>query len=456
MKFKEIKVEEKIEKVLNQLGYIEMMPIQSEVIPVLRKGKDCFVQSRTGSGKTIAYGLPILEKLIENQKEAQALILVPTRELALQVSKEISLLGTYKRVKCACLIGKQSISMQAEDLKQRTHVIVGTPGRIWDHIEQGNLNLNQIRTVVLDEADALLNPDFYEKIEKIIGFLPSEKQICLVGATKNEALQGFMMNQMNEPVFIHIDEKNEQIEQYYYPTKEEEKNDILLNILCQETPEACIIFCSMQERVNNLVQFLKDKKISVEGIHAGLDQKDRFAILKEFQEGKIRILVATDVLARGIDIEKVNLIINYDLPSTQTISLHRMGRSGRKNEKGKVITLKDWKAGGEQLYILNTEVLEANLYKLSLSKRKVQQKEELVRKDVMTIYINAGKSKKIRAGDIVGALVSLDGIEMEDVGVIRVQDHQSFVDIHNRKGEYVLEHLKMIKKKRVKVEKSHS
>lgn len=456
MKFKEIKVEEKIEKVLNQLGYIEMMPIQSEVIPVLRKGKDCFVQSRTGSGKTIAYGLSILEKLIENQKEAQALILVPTRELALQVSKEISLLGTYKRVKCACLIGKQSISMQAEDLKQRTHVIVGTPGRIWDHIEQGNLNLNQIRTVVLDEADALLNPDFYEKIEKIIGFLPSKKQICLVSATKNEAVQSFMMNQMNEPVFIHIDEKNEQIEQYYYPTKEEEKNDILLNILCQEIPEACIIFCSMQERANNLVQFLKDKKISVEGIHAGLDQKDRFAILKEFQEGKIRILVATDVLARGIDIEKVNLIINYDLPSTQTISLHRMGRSGRKNEKGKVITLKVWKTESEKLYILNTEVSELNLYKLSLSKRKVQKKEELVRKDVMTIYINVGKSKKIRAGDIVGALVSLDGIEMEDVGVIRVQDHQSFVDIHNKKGEYVLEHLKTIKKKRVKVEKSHS
>lgn len=456
MKFNEIKMDQKIEQALNQLGYEEMMPIQSKVIPIMREGKDCFVQSRTGSGKTIAYGIPILESLIENQKDAQALILVPTRELALQVAKEITLIGTYKKVKCMVLIGKQSLSMQMEDLKQRNHIIVGTPGRIWDHIEQGNFNTGSIQTLILDEADALLNPDFSETIDKIVDILPSEKQVVLVSATKNENVQSFMKKVMKDPTFIHIDEKNQQIESYSILAKEEQKNEVLVDLLCQEIPSACIIFCSTQERVNQLTAFLKKAKISVDGIHAGLDQKDRIKILNQFKKGKLRILVATDVLARGIDIEKVDLIINYDLPSTQTISIHRMGRSGRKNEKGKVISFQEKIKKEDHLYELSQKRDQKAIEILSDSNRKITNKEKKVRNDILCLYINAGKSKKIRAGDIVGAIVSLDGMDLEDIGVIRVQDHQSYVDIHHDKGRFVLEHLKTIKKKRVKVEIAHS
>ncbi len=456
MKFNEIKIDQKIEQALNQLGYEEMMPIQSKVIPLLREGRDCFVQSRTGSGKTIAYGIPILENLIENQKEAQALIMVPTRELALQVAKEITLIGTYKKVKCMVLIGKQSFSVQLEDLKQRNHVIVGTPGRIWDHIEQGNLKVDGIKYLVLDEADALLNPDFSETIDQIVRSLPKEKQIVLVSATRNEKVEAFMKNVMHAPSFIHIDENNQQIDQYVLYVHEDQKEETLIDILCQELPSACIIFCSTQERVNQLTQFLKEKKISVEGIHAGLEQKDRFQRLNQFKQGKIRILVATDVLARGIDIEKVDLILNYDLPSTQTISIHRMGRSGRKNEKGKVISFTNQRKKGNQPYELKQKSDAEKLEVLAHSNRKVTNKEKIVRNDILCLYINAGKSKKIRAGDIVGAILSLDGINSDDLGVIRVQDHQSYVDIHHNKGRYVLENLKVIKKKRVKVEIAHS
>lgn len=456
MKFNEIKMDQKIEQALNQLGYEEMMPIQSKVIPIMREGKDCFVQSRTGSGKTIAYGIPILESLIENQKDAQALILVPTRELALQVAKEITLIGTYKKVKCMVLIGKQSLSMQMEDLKQRNHIIVGTPGRIWDHIEQGNFNTGSIQTLILDEADALLNPDFSETIDKIVDVLPSKKQVVLVSATKNENVQSFMKKVMKDPIFIHIDEKNQQIESYSILAKEEQKNEVLIDLLCLEIPSACIIFCSTQERVNQLTTFLKQEKISVDGIHAGLDQKDRIKILNQFKKGKLRIIVATDVLARGIDIEKVDLIINYDLPSTETISIHRRGRSGRKNEKGKVISFQEKIKKEDHLYELSQKRDQKALEILSESNRKITNKEKKVRNDILCLYINAGKSKKIRAGDIVGAIVSLDGMDLEDIGVIRVQDHQSYVDIHHDKGRFVLEHLKTIKKKRVKVEIAHS
>lgn len=456
MKFNEIKIDSKIEQALNQLAYEEMMPIQSKVIPIMREGKDCFVQSRTGSGKTIAYGIPILEDLIENQKDAQALILVPTRELALQVAKEITLIGTYKKVKCIALIGKQSISMQMEDLKQRNHIIVGTPGRIWDHIEQGNFNTDSIKTFILDEADALLNPDFSKTIDKIVDVLPSKKQVVLVSATKNEKVDAFMNKVMENPTFIHIDEKNQQIDQSVFIVQDEEKKEALIDILCQEIPSACIIFCSTQERVDQLTIFLKKEEISVDGIHAGLDQKDRFKILNQFKQGKLRILVATDVLARGIDIEKVDLIINYDLPSTPTISVHRMGRSGRKNEKGKVISFQEKRKKEDHLYELKKKRDQKALEILAESNRKITNKEKKVRNDILCLYINAGKSKKIRAGDIVGAIVSLDGMDLEDIGVIRVQDHQSYVDIHHDKGKYVLEHLKTIKKKRVKVEIAHS
>ena len=456
MKFNEIKIDQKIEHALNQLGYEEMMPIQSKVIPILREGKDCFVQSRTGSGKTIAYSIPILENLIENQREAQALILVPTRELALQVAKEITLIGTYKKVKCMVLIGKQSLSVQIEDLKQRNHIIVGTPGRIWDHIEQGSLKVNQIQYLVLDEADALLNPDFSQTIDQIVHSLPKEKQVVLVSATQNEKVDSFMKKVMHSPSFIHIDENNEQIDQYALCIQEDQKDEALIDLLCQELPSACIIFCSTQERVNQLTSFLKDQKISVEGIHAGLDQKERFKILNQFKQGKVRILVATDVLARGIDIEKVSLIINYDLPSTQTISIHRMGRSGRKNEKGKVISFKEKRKKEDQQYELKQRCNSEKFEILSYSNRNVTDKEKIVRNDILCLYINAGKSKKIRAGDIVGAILSLDGMDLDDIGVIRVQDHQSYVDIHHDKGKYVLENLKVIKKKRVKVELAHS
>ena len=230
MKFNEIKIDSKIEQALNQLAYEEMMPIQSKVIPIMREGKDCFVQSRTGSGKTIAYGIPILEDLIENQKDAQALILVPTRELALQVAKEITLIGTYKKVKCIALIGKQSISMQMEDLKQRNHIIVGTPGRIWDHIEQGNFNTDSIKTFILDEADALLNPDFSKTIDKIVDVLPSKKQVVLVSATKNEKVDAFMNKVMENPTFIHIDEKNQQIHQSVFIVQDQQKKEALIDI----------------------------------------------------------------------------------------------------------------------------------------------------------------------------------------------------------------------------------
>lgn len=460
MKFEELEIEPKIIQVLNKLGYDEMLPIQEKVIPVMESGKDCFVQSRTGSGKTIAYGLPIIESLQENEREPQALILAPTRELAVQITKELTLLGTYKRVKCLSLIGKQAMTMQAEDLKQRTHIVVGTPGRVFDHLEQGNFVLDQVKYLVLDEADALLNPDFYEKIGKILAYFPHEPQICLVSATKNTAAQDFMDTHMADFVSIRIDTKNEQIEQYALQVPEEQKLETMVQVLLQTCPQACVIFCATQQRVREVTQFLRAKGVSVAGIHAGLDQAERFSVLDAFKQGKIRLLVATDVLARGVDIEKVDFVLNYDAPSTQTLSIHRMGRSGRIHQKGKVLTFyvsENSYMAEQKKWVLQPVEDEAKAWKtLQECHRQVTDKAALVRKDVTCLYLNVGKRKKIRPGDIVGAILHIDGLEMDDIGVIRVQDHQSFVDIYHNKADLVLKGLHTIKKKSVRVEISHA
>ena len=406
MKFEELEIEPKIIQVLNQLGYDEMLPIQEKVIPVMESGKDCFVQSRTGSGKTIAYGLPIIESLQENEREPQALILAPTRELAVQITKELTLLGTYKRVKCLSLIGKQAMTMQAEDLKQRTHIVVGTPGRVFDHLEQGNFVLDQVKYLVLDEADALLNPDFYEKIGKILAYFPHKPQICLVSATKNTAVQDFMDTHMADFVSLRIDTKNEQIEQYALQVPEEQKLETMVQVLLQTCPQACVIFCATQQRVREVTQFLRAKGVSVAGIHAGLDQAERFSVLDAFKQGKIRLLVATDVLARGVDIEKVDFVLNYDAPfDTNPFRFIEWEEVDGFIKKGNVLTF----YVSENSYMqskrsgLTTRGDEAKAWKtLQECHRQVTDKAALVRKDVTCLYLMWERVKRYGQGILLG------------------------------------------------------
>ncbi len=458
MKFSDLSIDSSLQKSIARMGYQDLMPIQEAVLPTLLKHTSCVVQSRTGSGKTLAYGVGLEQDLVINQHDPQAMVLAPTRELSMQIEKELSLLGTYKKVKCVTLIGKQSFDMQKEDLSQRTHILVGTPGRVYDHMLQGSFSYEQIKYLVLDEADALLNTDFIERMEWIINHVQPET-IVLVSATMGESVQNFVHKYMQDAPVIRVDQTNHQIDSYRILVANENKPEKCLEVLQKELPDACIIFCATKDRVDALYQYLSLYDVSVMRIHAGMEQSQRKETIQSFEKGNVRILIATDILARGIDIEKVNLVINYDKPDSKIIYTHRIGRSGRIYEEGKAITfIEPGQSYNRSLPEWNNDVsLEPWRFEvLKTSHRKIENKDAKVREDIMKLYITAGKSKKIRPGDIVGALCAIHGITMDDIGVIQVQDHQTFVDILHGKGDIILKNLHQVKKKHVRVERAKS
>lgn len=465
MKFNTFIHDVRILKALDALGFHDLTSVQKNTIPVLLDNKDCIVQSKTGSGKTAAYALPILEKIIIDQKEPQALILAPTRELVLQIQETFDHLGVYKKIKTVAVFGKQPFAFQKEDLSQRCHVIIATPGRLLEHLKEHTFDSTKIQYLILDEADEMLGLNFYQDILQIIEYLSDSRINCLLSATINDSIESLSKDILNDPVWIINNDQADQIDQSFYYTKMEEKVSYLLHILVKEKPESCIVFANTRQMVDEIYEQLQSRQISVNKIHGGMLQEDRLRQMNAFKQGKFRILVSTDVAARGIDIQKVDLIINYEVPNTFWIYIHRIGRSGRMKNKGKAITLVSDQEKEKYLEIINKLNLpedlktielqnEYDLSCLSKPERQLEDKTKKLRKDITKLYINAGKSKKIRAKDLVGAIMSIDEIEFDDIGIIQIQEHQSYVDILNGKGKIVLEVLqnKKIKNKSVRVE----
>ena len=456
-------------KALHTLGYEKPLPVQEKVIPCILKGKDCIVKSRTGSGKTASFAIPILQNIDIDERSPQALVLTPTRELALQIQQDFDHIGTFKKIKTLPIFGKQPFKFQKEDLKQRTHVVIGTPGRVLDHLQQETLDPTKIRYVVLDEADEMLNMNFLDEVQAILKYMPKQHTTCLFSATYPEVIQRMSKKYLHTPVKIDLsDSTSSNILEYAYHVCEENKELFLLHLLALQKPESCMIFCKTQQRVDEVYACVKNNQVSVDKIHGGMMQEERLNHMKRFKKGKVRILVCTDVASRGIDVFKVDLIINYDMPSPCATYTHRIGRSGRVNEKGHAISFVSEYDGNrleklEEYLHKNLEfkeesqVYNSNLDQLDVlqnSDRLVIDKAKDLRKGITKIYINGGKNKKIRPGDIVGAICEIQGVTSKDIGVIQVQDHQSYVDILNDKGKLVLSQLKTIKGKTLRIQKA--
>ena len=316
MTFNKYIQDETILKTLEALGYELMLPVQNQVIPVLKQKKDCIIQSKTGSGKTLSFVLPLIDSFEVDKKSVQAIVLAPTRELALQIKEEFDRMGRLKKIKALCITGKQSYQDQVLDLKQRVHVCIGTPGRLLDHIENGNLNVESVNYLILDEADEMLNKDFIEDIYKIISYLPEDICSAIFSATYPLKIKEIAKDLLKDPVFIQIEQEKNKIEETFYSVLEKEKNIKLCQCLSCILPESCIVFCRTQNRCEEVYELLKSYQVNCQRLHAGLIQEKRFEIMKDFKEGKIRILISTDVCSRGIDIQKVDCIINYDMPDT--------------------------------------------------------------------------------------------------------------------------------------------
>ncbi len=334
---------EEVQRGIEALGWSEPMPVQTRAIPPMQQGQDLIVQAQTGSGKTGAFGIPIVSALDPERHEIQALVLAPTRELAGQITKELSTLGRQRGVRVLAVYGGVGYGAQLEGLERGVHVIVGTPGRILDHLGSGRMNFQSVRTVVFDEADELLSLGFWPDMREIRSYLPDKKrQSCLFSATMPEKVLALSRAFLNEPEFISMvgDQRSpSEIEHFYYLTSAQEKETNLRRILEYEDPESAIIFCNTRSDVNFLSMFLKNQGFDAAPISGDLSQAAREAAMQRIKSGELRLLVATDVAARGIDISDLSHVIAYSAPESPEVYLHRTGRTGRAGKAGVAISL---------------------------------------------------------------------------------------------------------------------
>lgn len=474
--FKKLNLNEDIIKAIENMEFKYATEVQARAIPLILNNKDIIVKSQTGSGKTAAFAIPICEKIQIEERNSQVMVLVPTRELAAQVKEDISNIGRYKRIRVAAIFGKQPISYQINELKQRVHVVVGTPGRTLDHIDKGTLKTENIKYLVIDEADEMLNMGFIEQVEAIISALPAKRVTMLFSATIPDEISELCRKYLKEPEVIEINPHQrtvENITQQLFMIQDTTKLNVLERILYIENPDTCIIFCKTKENVSLVAEWMKEKGFYCQELHGGMLQNDRLDTMNSFKRGNFRFLIATDVAARGIDIANVTHIINYDIPVEKERYVHRIGRTGRAGGKGIAISL----ANNNEIRLINeienyidmkiplmniptqeeAESFKSSFFDKNSIKPKVKQiKSETVSKEIMKIYINAGKDKKIRPGDIVGAVTNIEGISGSDIGIIDIQDRFSHVEILSGKGNIVLEGLResKIKGKAIRVDKA--
>lgn len=453
-----IKLSEETRRALDVMGYHELLTIQEKVIPYLLDDKDVVVKAKTGSGKTASFVIPLCEKIDWQINEPQVIVLACTRELAMQIQNEFSSIGKFKKIKATTIIGKENMVYQKDALKQKCHVVVATPGRLYDHIQQGNIDLSQITHVIIDEADYMLDMGFSEQVEQILDELPKTRVTALFSATYPQQVQKLINTYTNDAVFIDNIEDTTIVHQYIQC---ERKWHTLLKLLNEFKVESGIIFCNQQVDVDKIFKAFNDNGIHVLKIHGGMLQKDRISSIEAFKKGKSRLLVATDVVARGIDIEKVSHVFHYDIPNSIKDYTHRCGRSGRVGLPGcSIMIINDEMEMldklKEQFELNEIQVKDTKQMKLSyLNERVVKQdKVKKWKNDVCKLYFSVGKSKKVRAIDMVGSLCSIDGVSQDDIGVINILNNMSYVEILNGKEKLILEAYKnkKIKNKNVKVE----
>lgn len=474
--FKIYKLESSILKALDLLGMKQPTPVQQQVIPQVLQKRDVIAQAQTGSGKTAAYAIPLCQLADWEENEPQVMILTPTRELAMQVQQEVLDIGKFKRIKIPALYGKHSFQMQEKDLRQKSHMVVGTPGRVLDHLERGTLYTGYIGYLVIDEADEMFHMGFLEQVEQILSYLPDDRTTLLFSATMPKEVEQLARKYLKEPLHVQIDGEpisNRNITHGWYNCTDRNRMDVLLDVLKILNPDSCIIFANMRTKVEEIYDVLWEDNFSCARLHGGMEQWERTEVMRDFKKGKFRYLVATDVAARGIDVENISLVVNYELPPEEETYIHRIGRTGRAGLTGQAISLLEvWeKAELDSIEDLlqreipelvlpeRAQIVEAEERFRAKMDRKPEEKgnkSAALYEQILKLQIADGKKAKIRTGDIVGAICAIPGIAATDIGVIHIMDWVSTVEILNGKGSYVLETLqtKPIKAKIRKVTKA--
>ncbi|WP_375740973.1 ATP-dependent RNA helicase DbpA [Pseudomonas boanensis] len=426
---------------LDTLGYREMTPIQAQGLPLILKGHDLIAQAKTGSGKTAAFGIGLLEPLNPRFFGCQALVLCPTRELADQVAKEIRRLARgHGNIKVLTLCGGVPFGPQVGSLEHGAHVIVGTPGRVQEHLRKGTLVLDGLNTLVLDEADRMLDMGFYDSIAEIIGQTPAKRQTLLFSATYPAGIEQLAKTFMRNPQQVKVEALHDdnQIEQRFYEIDPRQRMDAVLRLLQQVRPQSCVAFCHTRQQCQELEAHLQSHGVSAQSLHGDLEQRERDQVLALFANQSCSVLVATDVAARGLDIAGLEAVINVELSRDPEVHIHRIGRSGRAGEKGLALSLVAPAEANRAQAIEDLQKAPLNWQRLD--ELVVKNKEPLL-PPMVTLCINGGRKEKLRPGDILGALTGEAGIPGSQVGKIAIFDFQAFVAVERGIAKQALKRL---------------
>ena len=436
IKFEDLNFDAKILRAVTDMGFEAASPIQGQSIPLELEGLDIIGQAQTGTGKTAAFGIPLLQKVDPKSKKLQAIILCPTRELAIQVSEEIRRLAKYMHgVKVLPIYGGQEIGRQIRSLKDGIQVIIGTPGRVMDHMRRKTLKLEHVHTVVLDEADEMLNMGFLEDMETILSELPEERQTVMFSATMPPAIAEIAKKFQKDPEIVKVVKKEltvPKVTQYYYEVKPKTKVEVMCRLLDMYDPKLSIVFCNTKRQVDDLVQELQGRGYFAEGLHGDLKQMQRDRVMNSFRNGRTDILIATDVAARGIDVDDVEAVFNYDIPQDDEYYVHRIGRTGRAGREGKAFSL----VVGREVYKLReiqryckTKIIPQPIPSLndvtSIKVEKIMDSvEEIIRDSDLDKIINIVEKRVLEEDyttlDLAAALLKMSmGDDYEDISVER-------------------------------------
>jgi ATP-independent RNA helicase DbpA len=445
-------------EVVQELGFTSLTPIQRESIPALLAGHDLIGQSKTGSGKTAAFTLPILQQLTLVPRALQAIVLCPTRELCTQVAREMRKLGRkHAGLQVAILSGGQPISIQRDALLSGAHIAVGTPGRVLDLLKRGDLKLAGVTMAVLDEADRMLEMGFAEDMESILGALPKKRQTVLFSATFPRTIEALSRSYQRDPVRVTIDDEasSNDIRQLAYLVTAEDKPKAVEAVLKAHAFESALLFCNHKAVVDELVQTLTKAGMSAERLHGDLEQRDRDRVMAKFRNRSIRILVATDVAARGLDVDDLDLVINVDLPVQIETYVHRIGRTGRAGKKGVAVSLFTSREQERLESIEKSTGVSIERSSLGAAKTPAASAKPAAQNaDMVTLFIAGGRKDKVRPGDILGALTGeAGGFAGTDIGKIEIHDHFAYVAVAKHVAKAAVDSLSKgrIKGRRFKV-----
>ncbi|WP_409296553.1 DEAD/DEAH box helicase [Peribacillus sp. SCS-26] len=438
--FSELGLDKSTLRSIEKMGFEEATPIQAQTIPLAIQGEDIIGQAQTGTGKTAAFGIPLMEKIDIKEDQIQSICIAPTRELAIQVSEELYKLGFGKRVRVMAVYGGQDIDRQIRALKKKPHIIVGTPGRLLDHINRKTIRLGNVSTVVLDEADEMLNMGFIEDIESILSTVPEEnRQTLLFSATMPEPIRKIAEKFMSEPKVVKVKAKEmtvSKIKQSFIEVKESEKFDTLTRLLDIQTPELAIVFGRTKRRVDELSSALNVRGYMAEGIHGDLSQAKRLSVLKKFKEGSIDVLVATDVAARGLDISGVTHVYNFDIPQDPESYVHRIGRTGRAGKTGEAVSFVTYRERSQLYAIENTTKKRMDKMQPPTLSEAVEGQQKAVMEKIVSavegedfsLYLATAQEllNKYEASDVLASVIKLMTKEPDQTPIKLTEEAPAF------------------------------